>query len=318
MISGSKSKMTISLFVGDNDRALAEIAIKADPTAFLIDHNNYKKFLLIEYNENVTVYTSFSDLPKINSAGSVFFDILNKADNIFYYPPITWSDHSSEFKWNTNQTITEYFLYQINLIKHNVEGLDLTHYQQSAYLNLADYRKTDNKQLWIAGCSIPHGDGISPGARVGELISTNLSLPVSHLTKSGTGIEWAKDQILRSDIRKDDIVIWGLTQEVRAPLVVNGEMKLEKNPDILLNETNLYRAVTSVYQVVNFCNKVSARLVLLPILCSEQLQLLTLNLKEYYQLPYRTNFLDLGTDNIHPGPRQHQEWADICIKILKD
>ena len=139
---------------------------------------------------------------------------------------------------------------------------------------------------------------------------------MSHLTKGGTSIEWAKDQILRSDIKKNDIVIWGLTQEVRAPRAINGQLATENDPNILLNETSLYRALSSVHQVVNFCKKISAQLVIFPIICSENLQLLIHNLDEYYQLPYQTKFLDIGTDSIHPGPIQHQVWAEFIFKQL--
>jgi hypothetical protein len=308
--------MTITLFVGDNNDNLAETAQKINPRAWLIDHNNYKNFLLTEYNKDITVYTSFSDLPKITSTSATFFEILNKVDNIFYCPPTRWSDHSDNFVWNNTQTITEYFLYQISLIKKNVQGLTLDHYCN--YLALTELRKTEKKQLWVAGCSIAHGVGVDNNKKFGELISNKLDLEVSYLTKGGSSIEWATDQILRSDIRKNDIVIWGLTQEVRAPMAVNGKVSWETDPDILLNETSLYRAVTGVHQVVNFCKKISARLLLLPIICSEHLQLQIHRLNEYHQLLYRTQFLDLGTDNLHPGPVQHQEWADICVKLLKD
>ena len=71
-----------------------------------------------------------------------------------------------------------------------------------------------------------------------------------------------------------------------------------------------------MHQVVNFCSKISARLILLPIICSEQLQMLVCDLDEYYQLPYQTKFLDFGADGIHPGPTQHQIWADIIYKHL--
>lgn len=311
--------MTINLFVGDNNFDLAHTAQKTDPLAFLIDFNNYKKFLKTDYVENITVYTSFSDLPKITPTDAVFFEVLKKADNIFYCPPLTWSDYSVDFNWHSNQVITEYFLYHINLIKNNVQGLDLILGQNSGYLNLVNPRQVEEKQLWVAGCSISHGDSVSKDEKFGTLISNKLGLPVSYLTKCGSSIEWAKDQILRSDIRKNDIVIWGLTQEVRAPKASNKTLNIEYDPNILLDETSLYRAVTSVHQVVNFCKKISVQLVLLPIICSEHLQLLIHNLDNYYQLPYQTKNLDFGTDGIHPGPLQHQFWADaICKHLLKE
>lgn len=311
--------MTITLFVGDNDYSLAEQAQKKDSTAFLIEFKNYKTFLTTDYTNNITVYTSFSDLPKMSSTDAVFFDVLKKADNIVYCPPLKWSDHSVDFTWNSNQAITEYFLYHINLVKNNVQGLDLTSYQNSNYLELVELRKTVDKQLWVSGCSIFHGVGVEKNQKFGTLISNRLDLPVSHLTQGGSSIEWAKDQILRSDIRKNDIVIWGLTQEVRAPKVINKKLNSETDPTILLDETSLYRAVTSVHQVVNFCRKISAQLVLLPIICSNQLQMLICDLDEYYQLPYQTKFLDFGLDKVHAGPIQHQIWADIvCKNLLKE
>jgi hypothetical protein len=310
--------MTITLFVGDNDEQLAITAQKKDPTAWLIDHNNYENFLLINPVKDITVYTSYSDLPSITPTRAVFFEILKKVDNIFYCPPVKWSDHSDNFSWNGNKSITEYFLCLTALIKNNVNELQLTYCQDFNYLALAELRKTEKRQIWVAGCSIAHGVGVEASQKFGTVISNKLNLPVSHLTKGGSSIEWAKDQILRSDIRKNDIVIWGLTSEVRAPLAVNGKVSLEKDPNILLNETSLYRAVTSVNQVVNFCKKISAQLILLPIRCSEQLQLQIFQLDEYYQLQYCTQFLDLGTDNLHPGPAQHQEWADVVCQILTE
>jgi len=311
-------KMTITIFVGDNNAGLAITAQKTDPTAFLIDHKNYKFFLSTEYSTDITVYTSFSDLPKITATDAVFFEVLKKADVIFYCPPTKWSDHSDYFNWISNRAITEYFLYHVKLIKNNVCGLDLNSYLNSGYLALTEFRQTATKQLWVAGCSISHGIGVSADEKFGELISAKLNLPVSYLTKPGSSIEWAKDQILRSDLRKNDVVIWGLTKETRAPKANNTKILSEPDPVIRLDETSLYRAVTSVHQVANFCKKISVRLILVPFICSEQLQLLIHDLDEYYQLPYQTQPLDKGTDNIHPGPVQHQVWANtICNHVLK-
>jgi hypothetical protein len=308
----------ITLFVGDNTPYLAQLAVESDSTAFLIHHGNWKKFLSTDYYENITIYTSFGDLPKITESECIFFEVLQRADSIRYFPPVHWSDTLPGFTWFTNRTITEYFLHRMHLLKNNVSGLDLSTYQNSGYLNLVDSRKTDASQLWIAGCSISHGVGVENQEKYGSLISVQAGMYVSFLTSGGSSIEWAKDQILRSDIRKGDIVIWGITQENRAPKIVNGKIQAEQDPDILLDETSLYRATTSVYQIVNFCNKISARLILLPLICSERLQLLIQHLPEFQQLSYRTKPLDYGYDLSHPGPLQHCEWAEICLeRILK-
>lgn len=309
--------MTINLFVGDNTENLANAACEFDSTAKLIDTGNYQKFLNQNYITDVTFYTSLSDLPKITRKRSVPFEVFSKADKIFYRPPVRWSDHLDTFVWAKQQQLTEYYLYHINLKHNNVDGLDISGYKNSLYLKLQDQRSSDDKTLWMVGCSITHGIGVDQSEKYGQLIADKLKIPVCYLTKGGTSIEWAADQILRSDIRSNDIVIWGITYENRTVKAINGDVKIENNVDILFDETRLYHAITKVHQVVNFCKKISAKLILLPLICSESAQLILQHLDDYYQIPYHHWFLDKGDDGVHPGPGQHREWADFCLDILK-
>jgi hypothetical protein len=307
----------IELFVGDNGQEPQFAATNKDTTAFLVDSTNYKKFLNSQ-DQNLTVYTSFSDLPKITADRSIFFEVLGKADIIYYCPPARWSDHADHFVWTSQQQMTEYYLYLINLQKNNVNGLDLSGYKQSSYLKLADQSNSDNKKLWIAGCSVSHGVGVAESERFGNLIAKQFELPQIQLTLGGSSLSWSADQILRSDIAPGDILIWGLTSENRAPRADSGQVAFESDPTVLMSETQLYRALTCVHQVINFCRKINCRLILLPVLCSEHLQLALHGLPEYCQTFHVPGFLDKGTDNQHPGPLQHEAWADICVKLLKD
>ena len=63
--------MTINLYVGDTNSELANQVLAVDPQAFLIDHSNYAEFLNNPPVDNVTVYTSPGDLPKISK--DIFF-----------------------------------------------------------------------------------------------------------------------------------------------------------------------------------------------------------------------------------------------------
>jgi hypothetical protein len=199
-----------------------------------------------------------------------------------------------------------------------VQGLDLLEYQNTKYLRLNSIRDTDSPVLWVSGCSISYGIGVNTFEKYGELLSSSLNLPVTYLTKSGSSLKWQSDQILRSDIQKDDIVVWGLTQEVRTVKIKDGKVLTENDPEIRLDEHRLYDAVTEIYQVVNFCRKIQCQLVLLPIISSEVLNLLLVHLDEYTHLPYRTKPLDYGTDHLHPGPLTHKWYAEYAVnKILK-
>jgi hypothetical protein len=200
--------MSVTLFVGDCDNVLAKKATDFDSTAYLIEFSNYKKFLELD-NLDVAAYTSAADLPKITKTECVFYEVLKKADVIYYCPPATWSDHTDEFSLHNLQQLTEYFLYLLQREKNNVQGLDLSKYTNNSYLKLKSKRKSDDQaQLWIAGCSVTAGVGVSPDQRFAVLIAENFGGQFVDLAKGGSSIEFAADQILRSNIRNGDWVIW--------------------------------------------------------------------------------------------------------------
>jgi hypothetical protein len=314
----------ITLFVGDNTEYLADQAKLHDPGAFLIDFSNWRKILKKHSpDDTFTAYVSLSDLPKIDKHISVLWELLKISDMIYYVSPTIWSDHNENFSWESQKTLTEYYLYQCQIFGKNVIGLNLEDYRHaSEYLVLADKRKNEHPTLWISGCSISHGVGVTPKEKYGYLIGKSISRPTSYLTESGSSLEWQADQILRSDIQKNDIVIWGLTSEKRAPRAQNGHVlsygeDTIEDIDYRSHETRYYKAITSVFQVMNYCEKIGCELILMPIICSEKLQMDLMYQKCYHQTPYFVKFLDLGDDDLHPGTRQHRVWADFCLEILK-
>lgn len=204
--------------------------------------------------------------------------------------------------------------------------------------NLVANRISNNKQLWIVGCSYSHGIGINKSQRYGQLISNKIQLPVSFLTQGGTSNDWAADQILRSDIRPNDIVIWGLTGASRFLFLDQQyqchNVRLENFDDVkdlsefvnkkfLISNHMIYNTIRSVEQVKNYLNKLSCKFVLavLPTNISEHdIQILdyTSELKGAILLfnPDDYTFIDYGTDNSHPGPKQHAWYANQILKHL--
>jgi hypothetical protein len=146
---------------------------------------------------------------------------------------------------------------------------------------------------------------------------------------------WSADQLLRSDIQKGDIVVWGLTSLFRFPyysdnklIHVNSRLyqqdpKLKKivKPDVLLSKNNFYQTLTSVHCVINFCEKIKADLIIASLLDNDIVH----HIKDYPNLVMLSglwgqepteSFFDIGTDNQHPGPKTHQFYADeICKKL---
>jgi hypothetical protein len=323
----------ITLFVGDCDASIAHVATQFDCNAKLINSSNYKNFFNCQ--DKITGYTSLSDLPKDLT---IFYRLLTVADSIWYCPPQSWSDGKSIDRndlTSSIQGLTELFLIAINKLKNNVCGLDFSEYCVDKFLKLEDLRKTEKKQMWVAGCSTTAGVGVDEHARYGYLLSKFLNLPVSFLAKASTSISWAADQILRSDIRLGDLVIWGLTNENRLTLWNNSQStlahinsntqvdyaRLDLSSDVinklLIHKTNMFVAIQKIHEVVNFCNKSGAKILIINIHSSNTLNAYLSNMKEFcFYLRPEFEIVDLGTDGLHPGIEQHKLYAEFCIQFL--
>ena len=324
--------MTINLYVGGNDSELANLARAANPQAFLIDHSNCVEFLNNPPTGDITIYTSLADLPKVFENDNVVHDLFDLADNIYYHPPKIWS-------YTKMKEVTELILQEFSLEKNNVHNLNLPNYTE-LYTKLVDGRQTPDQQLWIAGCSISHGVGVEQGQRYGQLIANSLGLPVSFLTEGGSSIPWAVDQLVRSDICAGDIVVLGLTEEFRFPywttdntvwhIGVNHRNQNDRLPftnlssniiDRLITDDNcFYQSIIKIHQLVNFCRKLNVKLLMVGLLSSNRLAFHLNNIPEfinYKNIKLQNSLADLGTDNQHPGPLQHQLYADFCQSALK-
>ena len=329
----------LTVFVGDTDNSVSISAKQHDPMAFLLDFNNYQDFFNNALSKNTTVYTSLGDLPKDIS---ILWKLLTVADKVIYCPPTIWSDHNEidvVFPTMCMQGLTEHLLL-ILPDKEKVQNLDYTKLVPDP-IPLRDQRIVDTPQLWCVGWSISHGIGVTPTERYGYLISKKLETPCSFLTRPGAAIDWAADQILRSDIRKGDIVIWGITSTNRLTFVHENKLipgittrSYEGIPNLnsivpertLLSQNTVYKHIYSIKQVINFCKKCQATLLMIGLIPSDNTIRYLATLPEYhhYQSPQKYNnliwtrfFEDYGEDGEHPGPIQHKLYADFILDLIQ-
>ena len=329
-----------TIFLGDVQEYLSILATKYDATAYLLDQSNADQFRK-NHIQDIVVYTSLGDLSKDLSQ---VFDLLSCADTIFYCPPTIWSDKKTidiTDPTSSVQGLTETLL-QLLPSSVKVNGLPNFDFVKNNPIVLSDLRKTDQPQLWIAGCSVSHGIGVEKKETYGALLADTLKLECSFLTKSGTAINWAADQILRSDIRSGDIVVWGVTEWSRLTHVHNHQLLQGVNirsydlfPDYydiisidnLFSHQTYYNHLYSIQQVINYCQKIGAKLLLVGILSGNfALVNFLKSQKNYihipYQIAYQENmllqqFVDLGSDSMHPGPKQHQEYKKDILNFIK-
>jgi hypothetical protein len=309
----------ITVYVGDITKYLADIACQQDKLAKLITTQNCKNIRAGTY------YTSIGDLETDKN----FKLVLEQADVIIYTPPVTWSNNEDKIQ-------TEYWLSIMRAFDHKkiINADNVKFSLLDKFLNLADERKSDLPQLWMVGCSITLGLGVDDSQRFGQLIADQLQKPVSFLSAEGSSIPWAADQLLRSDIRKDDVVIWGLTSIYRITWFEDNSILRHINswsfnavtkPPIPINQlweqNRAYDAITKIYQVINFCHKVGAKLYLAGILVDIRRYSIDLdNFIPFYNTLNdfdESQFLDIGTDSDrHPGPLTHQWYANEILKKI--
>lgn len=196
-------------------------------------------------------------------------------------------------------------------------------------LKLADIRKSSSPQIWGVGCSFTVGVGVDPEQTYIRLLADYLKLPLSLLAEPASSVSWAADQILRSDIRKDDIVVWGLTEFNRLPTFNNQVDHITVSDPIfpkhlLVSSYTTYIGITSVFQVINFCQKIGAKLIIGGFLLSNEIAEMLEGTPEFFlSVPhyYKSNrheYVDFGEDNLHPGPEQHKLYFNDFVLQLSN
>lgn len=305
------------LFVGNTDHYLEEYAKKIHTNSTLIEKKD------LDHLDSIGAgYVSLGDHDLDD-----FFTILDKASEIYYVPITTW-DHEDTKRYT--EIYLSYFSHRKPIYNFSSTPIETN------MLDLADVRRTDNEQIWSVGCSISHGVGINNDQRWGQLVANDLNKDVSFLTASGSSLEWAADQILRSDIRKNDLVVWGLTgisrfsyydKEVKHvnqqyyEANPNNDIHYMINSKILVNDYVKYLGLKSIYSVINLSEKLGFRLILmyLPLNIQEHQFFVLEHLSKLKNFVYpQQDFVDIGTDNLHPGPLTHEMYAENILKFYKE
>jgi len=317
----------IKIYVGDVTEDLALYVRSQDPNAKLITSLSYKNL------EPGTYFVSLGDLDSLQQ----FREILSQADTLIYHPPVKWSDRVDDV--SLMKVWTEFYVASYQKLNGQPVDTRLCKIENLNHmLALKDYRKTSESQLWIAGCSVSHGVGILDNQRYGQLLSNYLDKPVSFLTQPGSSISWAADQLLRSDLRPNDIVVWGLTSFNRFTYYEHDQFHYvnvsyyTRHPEFdkivsvsrLDDDDLIYQNVCSIYSVINFCKKNNVKLFLIGLLTDHN-DICWLNACENF-LPLSgmlgtekyDRYLDYGDDDKHPGSLTHEWYAKQIIEYFND
>jgi len=317
---------TLHVFVGDTGAELNHHALQYDASAYLVDASNIN-----DIHKGV-IYTSLGDL---NNIGQLF-QLLFAAPSVTYCPPKKWSDSKTVVDRFSMAWFTEYCIsIVVNQNNANLNGAPLSVF---SFPTTKQERKTPSCQLWVAGCSTTLGMGVDDDKRYASILSRKLNLPFSLLAHPGASNTWISDQILRSDIRQHDLVILGVTSSSRITMFHNNQVvhsgiatfapDSRKYPELNIHQlsadTRIYEDLCAILRVINFCEKIGAKLIVLGIHAELPV---TAELSKYKNFIFhygkfgyssRDNFPDIGRDGRHPGPKSHQLFADLIIAKIKE
>jgi hypothetical protein len=242
-----------------------------------------------------------------------------------------------DLSWDTVINLDDHdrYMHLVSLLrsryKDNSTGWEELHKESLTHVTYKRATKKSNKSsLWVAGCSWSIGEGVESDERWGYLIAKELDAEEINLATSGGSIWDASDQILRADIQKGDIVVWGLTSLGRVDVVYDNHLRSFSvidsldipqtrdyyNPRYFWSNTQCLSAMRQIQQVINHCDKIGARLYLVnfldrtwsPFILSGEENYLDLRC-EFDDDTLLYKMTDYGTDSHHPGPKQHQEYA---------
>lgn len=333
--------MHMVLFVGDVLESLAEQARKYDSSAKLVSGK-------IDLSTARGVYyTSIGDTDV-----DTFFGLCLAADKIYYCVPKEWSDQKNDGK-SELQSFTERVIFWVGQTRDVVIiGNGQPRYQYFSSVGNNEIIKTTSheKCLWSIGCSITQGVGVETFQTWKELVSKELKLPLIDVSCSGSSLLWASDKICRANIKKGDVVFWGMTghhrlniwynqQNQEAHLVPRGlvmsdsqsmqfvsktqltsENQLEKfHADVLDNDTLRYHNLLAVKRAFHHCRSIGAEIVGVGMIDDPDCLYRFYDEKPFYQMISwpQSQYVDFGTDRAHPGPMQHQRFADKFIELWK-
>ena len=309
----------LMIIVGDSSSYLSDYAKSIDKNAYLVDYTN------INEDHQGVVYTSIGDLGIKD-----FVKFLSNATEIRFYPPPNgiWTDKGSIHTKYSMAWLSIYYCTILSTINNIPLHTAFTDEYKFTPI-LPKPRISDSSNLWIAGCSTTAAAAIDQNQVWWKPAQKYLNLPVIDLSVSGSSISYASDQLIRADLKKGDKIIWGLTTSERfywysknsIELIGAGYYKIYKEFDNIVPQTVLLEdhwateSLAAVYRLENVCNKIGIDLLMVGIHANIEINAMLCSKSNYIiangmsGLDWDSDFLDFGTDGLHPGPLTHKEYG---------
>ena len=312
------------LYLGDGNPEFIQQVKQLDGTAFLVTKNNLDTFK----HGSKSGYSSMRELDTKNN----LVNALNSADQIHYINSLP-ATFNPMLHCDTGSNVLQLYLEHYNYKTNKVVGLK--NFCSTKFKELKKPITNRRSNVWIAGCSVTFGVGVEVDERYGSLIEKEFGVVANYIAIPGGSNQWVANQLLKSNIQKNDIIFWGITNPHRlhyrpmhnekhintASYVQDKQLNTYVDISRLTSFDNLYQNIDSVIQVAKYANSIDATLFMQSVI-PDFFLVPFLNDVKNHLAPFELDqtYTDFGTDNLHPGPEQHKIFAknfmDMYYKSL--
>lgn len=289
----------------------------------LLDKHNFEKIIFSD--ENKDYWTSLPNIGTINLQKILplaeKIELVNINNDYF----CNFDNIDTDLSWGIGL-----LYYQLNRVREKVNNIDILDNINFKSLNIQ--RPNANPTLWIAGCSVTYGMGVKKEQTYGHLLAKQLDLQLVTLAQPGVSIFWAVDKLMRSDILPGDTVVLGITSLARYEYSLNWDLESKPctDPKFLKfidlgyfdSATHVLKCSRYILHLINFCNKIGAKIIVANLLDPTWTPIIFNGHPNFIDLIHgvdeKITYIDLGDDNNHPGPLQHQVYADKIFEHINE
>jgi hypothetical protein len=187
--------------------------------------------------------------------------------------------------------------------------------------------ETDAVSLWVFGCSFSHGVGVSTNERFSNIISNSINLPLMDITNPGSSTRWGLRQLINTNFKKDDLVIWQISTFSRLSIATDKDHLKEylikdTNKDTIMNTSKIQLYVDQLSLLNYGIQYLRAKQVKFVVISLDNQHSFTDDLiYEYSLYPeylYMGEwFVDKGSDGVHPGRLSHKLVAESIHNVIQ-
>lgn len=209
----------------------------------------------------------------------------------------------------------------LNFLSFVNTKLHVKNFPHNNILSFADHpdikERLDTCTLWVYGCSHSHGTGLRNSSEsYGSHLANYLKLPLKLITKPGSSTHWSLRQLVNSNLKQDDIVIWQITSPYRLSYfnekhvqeIVLSNSNNRNLIETYTNEQCFFLQLSYLNIGVRYLRSIGVKFIVVSV-DSRDMEF-NFGYSQYPEFYCATDFaVDKGTDNLHFGPLSHKNLA---------